>query len=98
MYYQIEGDHIAYRYEILEYVTEGAHGQVIKCRDHKTRQIVAIKVVINAYKFVHTTVWNPMDQVDNIFTKNLVTSDPHKYNLLWQTFKSWDGGGCQVQV
>lgn len=40
----IEGDHIAYRYEVLKELGRGAFGQVIKCFDHKTNQQVAVKL------------------------------------------------------
>lgn len=41
----IEGDHIAFRYEILHECGRGAFGQVLKCIDHKTGKEVAIKIV-----------------------------------------------------
>ena len=43
----IEGDHIAFRYQVLSEVGRGAFGQVLKCLDHKTDKIVAIKVIKN---------------------------------------------------
>ena len=43
----IVGDHLAYRFEILELFGAGAFGQVIRCRDHKTKQDVAVKVIVN---------------------------------------------------
>lgn len=30
------GDHLAYRYEILQELDRGAFGQVVRCIDHKT--------------------------------------------------------------
>ena len=44
---QITGDHIAYRYEILELLGKGSFGQVIRAYDHKTQQYVAIKIIRN---------------------------------------------------
>lgn len=41
------GDHIAYRYEIRAVLGKGAFGQVIRCFDHKTKQSVALKVIVN---------------------------------------------------
>lgn len=38
------GDHIQYRYEIIEEVGRGAFGQVIRCKDHKTGHEVAVKI------------------------------------------------------
>ena len=43
--FEIEGDHIAFRYEILQECGRGAFGQVLKCIDHKTGKEVAIKIV-----------------------------------------------------
>lgn len=43
-YKLIEGDHIAYRYEIVRQLGRGTFGQVVKCRDHKTGAFVAIKM------------------------------------------------------
>jgi dual specificity tyrosine-phosphorylation-regulated kinase 2/3/4 len=41
------GDHIAYRYEIRSLLGKGAFGQVIRCYDHKTKSIVAVKMIVN---------------------------------------------------
>jgi dual specificity tyrosine-phosphorylation-regulated kinase 2/3/4 len=40
-------DHIAYRYENRSVLGCGAFGQVLKCCDHKTGELVAVKIVIN---------------------------------------------------
>lgn len=41
------GDHLAYRYEIVHVLGKGAFGQVIQAFDHKTKELVALKVIIN---------------------------------------------------
>ena len=41
------GDHIAYRYEIQSIIGQGSFGEVLKCLDHKTNTLVAIKVLEN---------------------------------------------------
>ena len=41
------GDHLAYRYETMEELGRGTFGQVVKCKDHKTGKIVAIKITKN---------------------------------------------------
>lgn len=46
-YKSIVGDHIAYRYEILGVLGKGAFGEVLKCFDHKTKTVVAVKVTVN---------------------------------------------------
>ena len=45
------GDHIDYRYEVLSLLGKGSFGQVSKCFDHKTSEIVAIKILKNKNKF-----------------------------------------------
>ncbi|KAG7910473.1 hypothetical protein KL907_001364 [Ogataea polymorpha] len=41
------GDHINYRYEIMAKLGKGSFGSVICAKDHKTQQLVAIKIVKN---------------------------------------------------
>jgi len=43
----IVGDHLAYRFEIISLFGAGAFGQVARCMDHKTKQAVAVKVIVN---------------------------------------------------
>ena len=52
-YVIIQGDHLAYRYEILGILGKGSFGQVCKCLDHKTGKIVAVKIIRNKQRF-HT--------------------------------------------
>ena len=51
IYHQRIGDHLGYRYEILQELGAGAFGSVIKGRDHKTGQNVAIKLIRNKKRF-----------------------------------------------
>lgn len=46
-------DHIAYRFEVVEFLGKGSFGQALKCVDHKTGEIVAIKIIRNKKKFQH---------------------------------------------
>jgi serine/threonine protein kinase len=50
-YKLVTGDHIAYRYEVLQLLGKGSFGQVCKCLDHKTRKHVAIKIIRNQKRF-----------------------------------------------
>jgi len=46
-------DHIAYRYEVLDFLGKGSFGQAIKCYDYKSNQFVALKVIRNKKRFHH---------------------------------------------
>ena len=49
---QVIKDHIAYRYELLEVMGQGGFGQVLKCRDHRTKQLVAMKVIVKNQRYL----------------------------------------------
>lgn len=44
------GDQINYRYEIVSKLGRGAFGVVLKCVDHKTKDVVALKILKNKKK------------------------------------------------
>lgn len=50
-YRLVPGDHIAYRYEIVDMLGKGSFGQVARCIDRKTGDIVAVKVIRNKRRF-----------------------------------------------
>lgn len=45
------GDHLSYRYEIIDVLGKGSFGQVVRCIDHKTGGLVAIKIIRNKKRF-----------------------------------------------
>ncbi|KAF8244041.1 hypothetical protein K440DRAFT_636575 [Wilcoxina mikolae CBS 423.85] len=47
----IKGDHLAYRYEIVDILGKGSFGQVVRCIDHRTGGLVAIKIIRNKKRF-----------------------------------------------
>ncbi|KAL8418870.1 hypothetical protein RB594_002175 [Gaeumannomyces avenae] len=47
----VPGDHLAYRYEIIDVLGKGSFGQVVRCIDHKTGVLVAIKIIRNKKRF-----------------------------------------------
>ncbi|KAI0386804.1 hypothetical protein F5Y04DRAFT_275253 [Hypomontagnella monticulosa] len=47
----VSGDHLAYRYEIVDVLGKGSFGQVVRCIDHKTGVLVAVKIIRNKKRF-----------------------------------------------
>lgn len=47
------GDHLAYRYEVVDTLGKGSFGQVLRCKDHRTGESVAIKIIRNKKRFHH---------------------------------------------
>ena len=47
----VMGDHLAYRYEVVDVLGKGSFGQVVRCVDHKTGALVAVKIIRNKKRF-----------------------------------------------
>ena len=47
----VYGDHLSYRYEVVDLLGKGSFGQVVRCVDHKTGQLVAVKIIRNKKRF-----------------------------------------------
>ena len=45
------GDHLAYRYEVVDILGKGSFGQVVRCVDHKEGGVVAVKIIRNKKRF-----------------------------------------------
>ena len=50
-YQVVMKDHLAYRFEVMDKLGSGSFGQALKCYDHKSQTIVAIKVIRNKKRF-----------------------------------------------
>ena len=50
-YHIIKGDHLSYRYEIVDVLGKGSFGQVVRCIDHKVGNLVAVKIIRNKKRF-----------------------------------------------
>jgi dual specificity tyrosine-phosphorylation-regulated kinase 2/3/4 len=46
-------DHIAYRYEIVDFLGKGSFGIALKCYDHKNKEHVALKIIKNKKKYYY---------------------------------------------
>ncbi|EWC46635.1 hypothetical protein DRE_04122 [Drechslerella stenobrocha 248] len=47
----VMGDHLSYRYEVIDILGKGSFGQVVRCIDHKTGGLVAVKIIRNKKRF-----------------------------------------------
>ncbi|KAI9055935.1 hypothetical protein LZ554_000870 [Drepanopeziza brunnea f. sp. 'monogermtubi'] len=47
----VTGDHLSYRYEIVDVLGKGSFGQVVRCVDHKLGGLVAVKIIRNKKRF-----------------------------------------------
>jgi len=52
-YLVVNKDHLAYRYEVIDTLGKGSFGQVLHCRDHRTGESVAVKIIRNKKRFHH---------------------------------------------
>ncbi|KIW39889.1 uncharacterized protein PV06_08461 [Exophiala oligosperma] len=68
----IEGDHLAYRYEVVDVLGKGSFGQVVRCVDHKTGILVAVKIIRNKKRFHQQAL------VEVNILQKLKEWDPHK--------------------
>ena len=78
-YRVVIGDHILYRYEILECAGKGSFGKVLRCFDHKAREHVAVKIIKNSRRF-HRQVQSEIDmllRLSTIPTRHSITLKDH---------------------
>jgi dual specificity tyrosine-phosphorylation-regulated kinase 2/3/4 len=47
----VRGEHVAFQFEVIDSLGQGNFGQVIRCFDHKSKRMVALKVINNNPKF-----------------------------------------------
>lgn len=52
-YQVVVKDHLYYRFEVLDFLGKGSFGQALKCLDHKTNEIVAVKIIKNKERYQH---------------------------------------------
>jgi dual specificity tyrosine-phosphorylation-regulated kinase 2/3/4 len=73
-YQTVMKDHLAYRYEVLDALGSGSFGQAVKCLDHKTGNLVGVKIIRNKKKFQYQA------GMELKILKFLNNNDPHDQN------------------
>ncbi|XP_051951381.1 dual specificity tyrosine-phosphorylation-regulated kinase 4-like [Xyrauchen texanus] len=76
-YIKVAHDHVAYRYEVLDEIGQGTFGQVLKCLDHKTNEMVALKIVrcnerINKLAMVEVQILDTLREKDKDNSNNVI--------------------------
>ncbi|KKF96279.1 Dual specificity protein kinase pom1 [Ceratocystis platani] len=72
----VPGDHLAYRYEIIDILGKGSFGQVVRCIDHCLGVLVAIKIIRNKKRFHQQAI------VEVNILKKLREWDPHNHHSM----------------
>ena len=73
-YNVIIGDHIAYRFEIIDFLGKGSFGQALKWYDHKRKNFIALKIIRNKKKFQYQA------SVEVKILRHLRENDPNDEN------------------
>ncbi|CAG8526713.1 1097_t:CDS:10 [Diversispora eburnea] len=79
-YLVVTGDHLCYRYEVVDSVGKGSFGQVLKCLDHKTGEYVAIKIIRNKKRF-HCQALVEVKILENLNNWNVLLKHPTKSSI-----------------
>ena len=73
------------RYLILDVLGQGTFGQVVKCQNLKTQEVVAVKVIKNKTAYFNQSMMevSVLDLVSVLFLSfHYCPSSPHVYSLL----------------
>ncbi|BGP38563.1 serine/threonine protein kinase, CMGC, dual-specificity [Rhodotorula kratochvilovae] len=82
-YLLVMHDHIQFRYEVIDVLGKGSFGQVLQCRDHKTGDMVAVKIIRNKKRFHHQAL------VEIKVLENLVKWDPDEKHFVIRMVESF---------
>ncbi|GAA5836262.1 hypothetical protein JCM9279_002242 [Rhodotorula babjevae] len=82
-YLLVMHDHIQFRYEVVGVLGKGSFGQVLECRDHKTGNMVAVKIIRNKKRFHHQAL------VEIKVLENLVKWDPDEKHFVIRMVESF---------
>lgn len=83
-YNTVIGDHLAYRYEVKEFLGCGTFGHVFRCYDYKRHIEVAIKIIRN--KILYRTAGN----LENKILHELAKADPNDVNCIVKKLRSFE--------
>ncbi|GAA5875496.1 hypothetical protein JCM8547_001682 [Rhodosporidiobolus lusitaniae] len=86
-YLLVTHDHIQFRYEVIDVLGKGSFGQVLQCRDHKTGEMVAVKIIRNKKRFHHQAL------VEIKVLENLVKWDPDEKHYVIRMVDSFSFRG-----
>jgi serine/threonine protein kinase len=73
-YNVVVGDHIAFRFEIIDFLGKGSFGQALKWFDHKRKNFIALKIIRNKKKFQYQA------SVEVKILRHLRENDPNDEN------------------
>ncbi|KAL8993448.1 MAG: hypothetical protein Q9169_006335 [Polycauliona sp. 2 TL-2023] len=96
----IKGDHLAYRYEIIDILGKGSFGQVVRCIDHRTGGLVAIKIIRNKKRFHQQALvevdilqklrdWVSGQFLHLVYSQTDIDQDPRKKHSMVQFTQSF---------
>ena len=76
-YILLIGDHIEFRYEILDLIGKGTFGQVCRCFDHLNKELVAVKIVknkpkLNQQSMIEVRILKSLNKKDHAHIENIV--------------------------
>lgn len=86
-YKALEGDHLEFRYEILEFLGAGTFGHVFKCFDFKRKIEVAVKIIRNK------KVYRKAGDLENKILHELANADPDDLNCIVKKLRSFEFRG-----
>jgi len=83
-YINMNHDHICYRFEIFERLGKGSFGLVLRCFDHKNKEMIALKIIRNKKRFqqqglVEVNILNHLKKLDQDNSLNIVHIKEHFY-------------------
>ena len=76
-YAWLKGDHLSYRYEVLEVLGQGSFGVVLHCFDHQMKENVACKIIRKKKRFEEQAL------IERNLLEHLIQFDnEHQFNVI----------------